>query len=107
LSWVGLCPRPRAEASDESEVFRDPPRREASDEAGRWAGLLTRLVGSPARKNLARMLIFSLRRGRLAFGLFFVFWAGRVVFHLNLGTPNCGTRQYGSCFFDCLGIYNL
>jgi hypothetical protein len=28
---------------------------EASDEAGRWVGLLTCLAGGPARENLARL----------------------------------------------------
>jgi hypothetical protein len=31
----------------------ETPLSEASDEAGRWAGLLTRLVGGPTRGNLA------------------------------------------------------
>jgi hypothetical protein len=34
---------PSAEALGKSEVFRNP-MREASDEAGRWAGMLTRLA---------------------------------------------------------------
>jgi hypothetical protein len=70
----------------------ETPLRGASGEAGRWAGLLTRLAGGLARENLARRflwLILSFSQGRLIFGLLF---GGRVVFHLNLGTPNCGTR---------------
>jgi hypothetical protein len=43
---------PKGEASGESEVFRDP-LREASDEVGRWASLLIRFAGGPARENLA------------------------------------------------------
>jgi hypothetical protein len=43
---------PRAEALGESEVFRDP-LSEASDEAGRWAGLLICLAGGLARENVA------------------------------------------------------
>jgi hypothetical protein len=33
----------------------ETPLREALDEAWRWAGLLTCLVGGPARENLARL----------------------------------------------------
>jgi hypothetical protein len=47
---------PRAEASDESEVFRDP-LREASNEAGRWKCLFTYLAGGPIRDNLAHMFL--------------------------------------------------
>jgi hypothetical protein len=66
----------------ESEVS-ETPMSEASDEAGRWADLLICLAGGPARENLAvsLLLIFPLK------------WGGQVVFHLDLGTSNCGTRQ--------------
>jgi hypothetical protein len=83
---------PKAENSGESEAFRDLPRREALDEVGRWASLLTCLAGDPTRENLAHKFIFPLRQGRLAFSL--LFWGSRAVFHLNLGNPNGGTRQY-------------
>jgi hypothetical protein len=43
---------PRAEASSESEVFRDPSG-EASDGEGRWVGLFTCLAGGPTREDLA------------------------------------------------------
>jgi hypothetical protein len=43
---------PKAEASVESEVFRDP-LSEASDGAGKWAGLFTCLVGGPTWEDLA------------------------------------------------------
>jgi hypothetical protein len=64
---------------------------EASDEAGRWAGLLICLAGGPTRENLAR----------LSFVDFSPKWGGRVVFHLDLGTPNCGTRQTPSIHQVC------
>jgi hypothetical protein len=37
-----------------SACVRDP-RAKASDEAGRWAGLLTCLAGGPSRENLTRL----------------------------------------------------
>jgi hypothetical protein len=33
----------------------ETPLNEASDEAGRWAGLITCLAGGPARESLARL----------------------------------------------------
>jgi hypothetical protein len=43
----------------------ETPLCEASDEAGRWTGLLTCLAGGPARRNLVRLSLvdFSLKRG--------------------------------------------
>jgi hypothetical protein len=41
--------RPRA-----SRRCSETPLREASDEAGRWAGMLTRLARGPGRESLAR-----------------------------------------------------
>jgi hypothetical protein len=44
--------RPRA-----SRRCFETPLCEASDEAERWAGMLTRLAGGPARENLARRFL--------------------------------------------------
>jgi hypothetical protein len=49
----------RTEASGEPEAFRDSLSG-ASDEVGRWAGLLTRLAGGPARGSLARLFFVDL-----------------------------------------------
>jgi hypothetical protein len=38
-----------------SQRCSETPLCEASDEAGRWAGLLTYLAGGPVRENLARL----------------------------------------------------
>jgi hypothetical protein len=59
---------------------------EASDEVGRWASSLTRLAGDPARGSLASRPFVDLS----------LKWGGRVIFHHNLGIPNCGTRHNGS-----------
>jgi hypothetical protein len=72
---LGLRPRANQRCSE-------TPLSEASDEAERWAGLLICLIGGPTRENLVR----------LSFVDFPLKWGGRVVFHLDLGTPNCGTR---------------
>jgi hypothetical protein len=45
---LGLRPRVNRRCSE-------TPLNEASDEAGRWAGLLTCLAGGPARESLARL----------------------------------------------------
>jgi hypothetical protein len=60
----------------------ETPLSEASDEAGRWAGLLTCLAGGPARENLVS----------LSFVDFPLKWGGQRFFHLDLGTPNRGIR---------------
>jgi hypothetical protein len=44
----GLRPRANRRCSE-------TPLCETSDEAGRWAGLLTCLAGGPARENLVRL----------------------------------------------------
>jgi hypothetical protein len=55
---------------------------EASDEAGRWTGLVTCFAGGPARGNLVRLSLVD-----------FPLNGGPDGFHLNFGTLNCGTRQ--------------
>jgi hypothetical protein len=49
---VSETPRLRARANQ--RCF-ETPLSEASDEAGRWTGLLTCLAGGPARESLARL----------------------------------------------------
>jgi hypothetical protein len=71
VGWpVSETPRLRSRASRRCS---ETPLYEASDKAGRWAGLLTCLAGGPARENLSCLSLvnFSLKRGRLMFGLLF------------------------------------
>jgi hypothetical protein len=82
---LGLRPRANRRCSE-------TPLSEASNEAGRWAGLLICLAGGLAGENLVR----------LSFVDFSLKWRGRVVFHLDLGTPNCGTRHHGTHRPFCL-----
>jgi hypothetical protein len=54
----------------------ETPLHEASDEAGIWAGLLTRLAGGPAREDLAHgfpSIDFSLKRGGWVLHLWWAF----------------------------------
>jgi hypothetical protein len=44
---------------------------------------------------------------RLSFVDFSLKWGGRVVFHLDLGTPNCGTRQLATCVYSHCNIGNI
>jgi hypothetical protein len=53
LPGVALCPRPQRWRPRVSQRRSETPLREASDEAGMWAGLLTRLAGGLARRDLA------------------------------------------------------
>jgi hypothetical protein len=59
--------RPRA-----NQRCSETPLSEASDEVGRWIGLLTCLAGGPARENLARLSFvdFSPKMGRPGVFLF-------------------------------------
>jgi hypothetical protein len=50
---VVLCPRPQGLRPRANRRCSETPLREASDEAGIEAGLLTRLAGGPAREDLA------------------------------------------------------
>jgi hypothetical protein len=53
LPGVILCPRPQGLRPRANQRCSETPLREASDEVGIWAGLLTRLAGGPARGDLA------------------------------------------------------
>jgi hypothetical protein len=55
LGWpVSETPEQRPQASRKRS---ETPLCGASVEAGRWASLLTRLAGGPARKNLTRRFL--------------------------------------------------
>jgi hypothetical protein len=55
LSWVGLCLRTPGLRPRANRRCSETPLSEASDEARRWAGLLTCLARGPARENLAHL----------------------------------------------------